>query len=447
MCSVKTKQDFVTSMHPGTPSRVRWVLVGWVALMGAVSYLDRVNISIAGHTLALDYHLNNLQLGYVFSAFALGYAAFQIAGGWAADRFGARRVLTGGALWWGVFTSLTALVPHGFARALLLFWLVRFFLGVGESVMYPSSNRWVANWIPNRERGLANGVIFAGVGAGAAFTPPLIASIMIRYGWRSSFWLCAIVGVAAGLGWYLLARDRPEEHRAVNDAELDLIRAGIQIGDTERGARLPWRVMFASKDVWSITLSYFCFGYVAYIFFTWFFTYLTVVRKLNLRTGSYYTMLPFIAMSVCSGLGGLISDAVCRRSGRRWGRCGVAAAGLGLAAVFVGFGSRANSAATASVILAGGAGALYIAQSAYWALSADLGGRSAGALSGFMNMGAQSASAVSATLTPWVAERFGWTASFYIAAGMCALGALAWLFVNPDRSLADQAESHGAQQR
>ena len=207
-------------------SRVRWLLVWWIALTGAVSYLDRVNISIAGHTIAQEFHLSNPELGLVFSAFTVGYGAFQLVGGWAADRFGPRLTLTFGAVWWAVFTVLTTSVPAGMADALLVFLLIRFMLGAGESVMYPSSNRWLADWIPKIERGLANGIIFAGVGAGAALTPPIIAAVMIHYGWREAFWLCGFLGLLIGFGWYGLARDRPEEHDHVNPKELKLIREG-----------------------------------------------------------------------------------------------------------------------------------------------------------------------------------------------------------------------------
>ena len=171
--------------------------------MGAISFLDRVNISIAGHSISQDFHLTDVQLGKIFSAFFIGYGLFQIAGGWAVDRLGPRRVLALGAAWWAAFTALTASFPAGIAQAFLIIWSVRFLLGMGESVMYPSSNRWVANWIPTAERGLANGLIFAGVGAGSAFTPPIIRYVMVHLGWRASFWVCAVLGLAGRRGMVL----------------------------------------------------------------------------------------------------------------------------------------------------------------------------------------------------------------------------------------------------
>lgn len=425
-------------MGKSDPSRIRWVLVIWLAVIGAISYLDRVNLSIAGPSIAHQFHLSNAQLGLVFGAFNIGYGLCQIPGGWTADRFGPRKVLTFSVLWWALFTSLTAWIPAGIAAAALVFWSARLFLGVGESVMYPSSNRWMASWIPTAERGAANGVIFAGVGAGAAVTPPIIASIMLKYGWRTSFHVCAMLGIVAGLVWFWLARNRPDHHPWVNKAEESLIARGIEGGDVGKKPRLPWKTMFRSRDVWGVTLSYFCYGYVAFIFFTWFYIYLSTVRKIDVKTSSYYAMLPFIAMAVCSALGGVISDAVSRRFGRRWGRCGVASIALLIAAIFVALGATVESARSASIILAGGAGALYLSQSSYWSVSADLGGRSAGSLSGLMNMGAQTGSAITSALTPIIADHIGWTSSFMIAAGFCVLGSLAWLIVDPGRALASQ---------
>lgn len=417
------------------PSRIRWLLAASVAVIGAVSYLDRVNLSIAAKSIAGEFHLDDTQLGWIFSAFSIGYALFQVGGGRLADRYGPRRILALGAVWWAAFTALTAVVPSFIAGAVFVFFAVRLLLGIGESVMYPGSNRWVASWIPAGERGLANGILFSGVGGGAALTPPLITALMTRYGWRASFWVCAVAGLLVGGAWYALARDRPEQHSWLDDAERKVICEGILAENRAEGPRLPWAAILGSGEVWLITFSYFCYGYVAYIFFSWFFIYLTAVRGMNLKAGSFYAALPFVAMAVCSALGGWIADGVCRRWGRRAGRCGTALLAMTTAAIFVLLGARVQSAAAASVILAGGAGALYVSLSSFWALSADLGGRSSGAVSGFMNMGGQLGSAITAVTTPVIAHRLGWTASFIVAGTLCLFGALAWLLVNPDRKL------------
>jgi len=422
-------------------SHVRWLLVFWMFIISAIAYLDRVNISIAGHTIMEQFHLSTVELGWIFSAFVLGYAIFQTPGGSLADHLGPRWVLTAGVLWWGVFTSLTALVPTGIGAALFLFIAVRFLLGAGEAVVYPASNNVVAHWVPTQERGIANGLIFAGVGVGAGITPPLITFIMTHFGWRWCFWGSALLGIAAGVVWFLIARDAPERHPWVSKSERELIRAGVDVKRPEHVASTPWRAIVRSKEIIAITLSYFCYGYVAYIFFTWFFIYLTTVRGLDLKSGASYTMLPFMGMAVCSPLGGVICDAVTRRYGKRMGRCGIAVAGIGLAALFIMIGASVSSPRMASIVLAGGVGALYLAQSSFWSVSADVAGPWAGTVSGAMNTGGQIGGALTAILTPAIAGHFGWSASFQVAAALCVVGSLAWLVVDPDRKLVPDSPS------
>ena len=429
---------------PEGTSRVRWFLVFWLFVLSAVSYLDRVNISIAGGAIVDAYHLTDVQLGRVFSALVAGYALFQTVGGHLADRFGPRRVLTGGVVWWGIFTALTALVPADITGALWLFVAVRFLLGAGEAVIYPAANQFVTRWIPVRERGIANGWIFAGVGAGAGLTPPLITYLMVHYGWRSSFWVCAAVGLLAGAVWFIAARDTPEEHPRVSSSELAAIQSGLTVparngqspeaGDRNR-VLVPWRRVVRSREVWAVTISYFCYGYVAWIFFSWFYRYLAKVRGLDLKASAFYSMLPFLAMLVGCLLGGTVNDRLTKWRGPRLGRCGLAAFAMAVAGIVIAFGSHVHSAQLASVVLAGGAGALYLSQSSFWSLTADIAGGSAGSVSGFMNMGGQIGGAVTGSLTPWIAARYGWTASFLVAAALCLLGAVSWLAVNPLNAL------------
>jgi len=436
-----TQPSSTRAMVHEKTTRVRWFLVFWLFVLSAVSYLDRVNISIAGGAIAEAYQLTDVQLGKVFSAMLVGYALFQTVGGCLADRFGPRRVLTAGVMWWGIFTALTALVPARISGALIFFMAVRFLLGAGEAVIYPSANQFVARWIPTRERGRANGWIFAGVGAGAGLTPLLITHIMLHYGWRASFWVCAIVGFLVGGIWFLAARDTPAFHPRISATEIAFIESGLTSGgespSSGQQTRRPvsWTRVLQSKEVWALTISYFCYGYVAWIFFSWFYRYLAKVRGLDLKASAFYSMLPFLAMLVCCLIGGTVSDRLTRWRGPRLGRCGVAAFATFLAGVFIAFGSQVHSARVASLVLAGGAGALYLSQSSFWSVTADIAGASAGSVSGFMNMGNQIGAAITASLTPWIAMRLGWTASFLAAAILCLLGAATWLIVDPTKTL------------
>lgn len=414
--------------------KTRWVLVGWMFVISSIIVIDRVNISVAGKDIITQFHLTNVQLGSISSAFLLGYALFQVPNGRLADAWGPRKVLTLGLIWWAIFAALTGSVPTGLRAGLWLFILVRFLLGAGEAVVFPACNRVVARWIPISERGLANGIIFAGVGFGAGVTPPLVTAIMLNWGWRWSFWLSAIGGTVAAIVWYLLVRDEPERHPLVRATEKQWIRAGTEAAAEKQN--LPWGKALRSREVLGLSLSYFTFGYAAYIFFTWFFLYLVNTRGLNLKSSAFYSMLPFLAMTAGSLLGGAVIDFTTRRMGQRLGRAGIAVLGMALAALFIALGSHAQNARVASLILAGGAGALYLSQSSFFSASADVGGHFAGSVSGLMNMCCQIGGVITASLTPWIAGNYGWNASFGVAAALCLIGAASWLMVDPRRTLA-----------
>jgi len=408
--------------------------------MSAVAFLDRTNISVAGIDISREYAIDNTHLGWVFSAFLVGYAIFQVPTGLLARRIGPRYVLSLGIAWCSVFAALTALVPPTLRDALPVLVLVRFGLGVGEATMYPAASQFVERWFPVGERGKANGLVFAGVGIGAGLTPPIVTAIILRHGWRAAFWFSATIDAVVSLVWYLAARDNPAQHPFVGEAEKALIggeqnqsNPSIVRSEPPRDAKrsIPWTKIFTSKDVFSLTLSYFAFVYVAWIFFAWFYIYMAQVRGLNLKTSAIFSMLPFIAMTIgCLG-GGTVSDWIASRFGLRAGRCLLPALSLGLTAILLVTGSRAHSVATAGVTLACGAGVLYISQSGFWAVSADIAGENVGVVSAIMNMGGQLGGACSASLTPLIAAHIGWEMSFVAAASISALGAGGWLIIDP----------------
>lgn len=416
-------------------SRVRLLLVFLLFVLSAIAFLDRTNISIAGVEMRRDYAIDQVRLGWIFSAFLIGYALFQVPAGWLAARFGPRRVLALALVWWGAFSALTALVPPDARHALLLLFLVRFALGLGEAVMYPSGNQLIARWIPLSERGKANGWIFAGVGAGSGITPPLITAIILAHGWRASFYVCALIGLGAALVWYAVARDTPQEHARVNPAELAHIEAGLPPAAAADRGPVPWRAILGSRNVWGLFASYSAFGYVIWIFFSWFYIYLAEARHLDLKASATYAMLPFLCMTLGCLAGGAINDLISRRHGLYWGRSGLAIVAFLLTGTFLLLGSMVADARLAVLILAGGAGAIYLSQSSFWSVTTDIAGPHTGVVSGFMNMGCQIGGAITASLTPWLAREFGWTAAFVAGAAIVLLGMGAWAIVDPNRAL------------
>lgn len=414
--------------------RVRYFLAFWLFVLSAVAFLDRTNISIAGLQIGKQYGLSNQELGWIFSSFLIGYAGFQIPAGWLSARYGPRSVLTIGVLLWGVITAATALLPSALEHALLFLVAIRFALGASESVVYPAANQFVSRWVPLRERGFINGLIFAGVGAGSGLTPPLLNWMITRYTWRSAFWFSAILGFIAALVWWRMSRDTPRQHPAMSSRELREIERGLNIpaATSDEKPVIFWRAIFKRRDLLALICGYFSFGYIAWIFFSWFYIYMTQARGMNLRSSANFAMLPFLSMTAFCLLGGALSDTLTKRWGLHTGRCRLAAASLSATAIFLVAGAYARGPQLAAIILAGGAGALYISQSSFWSVSVEIAGSNSGVFSSIINMGGQIGGAVTASLTPWIAQRYGWTMSFSIAAALAVLSSLCWLTVRPD---------------
>ena len=430
------------------PTKVRWQILGLMLLLSMITYLDRVNISIAARHMTSNYGLSDVQMGKIFSAFIVAYGLFQVPSGWLADRFGPRKILTLAILWWSLFTALTAyaadlLAPIGLPAVVSLI-LVRFGLGMGEAAAWPCFNRAIANWMALKERAFATSIPLAGGGAGAALTPPFIAWLMLTYGWRESFIAAGALGVIASALWYWMATDKPEQHRQVNSAEIAIIRERsvepARGGTVAASRQIPWRMLLTNKNVWLLFSSAMSCGYMVYIYMTWFFTYLVEQRHLSQMTSSYYTVGPFIAMAVLTPIGGRISDIAAKKASLAFGRRLIAMGGMTLAGLALLIGARTANINLAIVWLSIGAGAIYFALAAHWAATIDISLPYAATISGIMNCGGNVGGFLSPILTPIFARRFGWVPAFDIAAILIILGGGLWFVINPERKIgADSA--------
>ncbi len=439
-------------VSPAPASRVRWQLLGLMFLLSMVTYLDRINISIAAKPMMAAYHLTDVEMGKIFSAFILAYGLFQVPGGWLGDRFGPRLVLTGAIAWWSLFTALTAatvaLVPVSVIPAVWSLIIVRFCFGAGEAAAWPCFNRTIANWMSPEERGFATSMPLAGGGLGAAITPPFIAWVMVKYGWEESFYIAALIGLVAAAVWFWQVRDTPEAHPRVNDAELRVIRAssGAAPGQRRevgsRGVRTPWRAILTDRTPWLLFASAATCGYLVYIYMTWFYTFLLEERHLTPLSGSLYTIGPFLAMAILSPLGGVLSDAAARRFGIRFGRRIVSMGGMLVSGASLVLGLVVSDIRVAILGLSLGAGAIYFALSAHWATTIDVSREHAGTVSGVMNWGGNMGGMVSPILTPILVRRWGWTPALGIAAVLIWCGALLWLFINAERPLRVTDNAH-----
>lgn len=221
------------------PTRVRYGVLGFACALSMITYLDRVCFATVAPYIGKEFDLSKQQLGWLFTAFALAYAMFEVPSGWMGDVFGPRRTLIRIVLWWSLFTALTGVIfpsPSWPWLAFALMFLVRFLFGMGEAGAYPNIARSFHNWFPFEERGFAQGTVWmAGRFAGGMSSFAVLA-LMIHTTtptgetvvlWRHPFWVFGGLGVIWCVVFWWWFRDRPEQHPRVNTAELALIRGGV----------------------------------------------------------------------------------------------------------------------------------------------------------------------------------------------------------------------------
>ena len=416
---------------------VRSRVLGFAFLLAVVTYLDRVCISAAAPSIMEELHLSVLQMSVVFSAFTLSYSLFEVPSGWLGDVKGPRRVLTRIVLWWSAFTMLTG-AAQGF-RSLVL---IRFLFGAGEAGAFPNIARSFSRWFPPRERGRANGVMFLGSRLGGMLSAPVALVIIARWGWRESFVVFGLVGIVWAAAWYAWYRDRPEEHPAMTAAEL----AVIQDDADRRGAgeRTPWALLLRSRNLYAICAMYFAFGYGLYFYFTWLPTYLIRVLGFSQFGGGLFAALPFLLAGIADVVGGWLTDALSRRFGLRVGRCHLGFAAFMTCAALV-FASQLPLPAVArAVLLAFALASADLALGACWAVPIDIAPDHAGVITGCMNTLGNLGGLVGPIVVGIAVDRWGsWAFPFYITAAVYALGALAWLAIDPLAPIRAPAQAIG----
>jgi ACS family glucarate transporter-like MFS transporter len=322
--------------------------------------------------------------------------------------------------------------------------LVRFLIGVGEAAALPNFNRTVANWLAPQERGLGIGIAIGGIGIGSAITPPVTAWIMVNFGWQTAFYAASGLGLVIAAMWFVYATDRPSDHPHVNREEVALIEDHRTPSPADRPdvpAPVSWLMIANNRSVWWLVLSYSCLGYVAYVYMSWFYLYLVNVRGFSVLRGAVFASTPFLAITVFCPLGGWVTDHLATTQGLNRGRAWVGMAGMLMAALSIVGGAYAAAPWLAITLLSLGAGWLYFTVGAYWASTVDLSKRHAGTLSGLMNTGANVGGSLSPTLTPWLADEFGWSVALGAAAFAALLGGLMWLKIRPGDGEARQVVS------
>jgi ACS family glucarate transporter-like MFS transporter len=413
-----------------TPSsRVRRGVLGFAFLLAVITYLDRICIAAAAPFIMDELHLTVVQMSLVFGAFTLAYSVFEIPSGWLGDVYGPRRVLTRIALWWSAFTMLT-----GIARGLPSLVAIRFFFGAGEAGAFPNIARGFSRWFPLRERGQATGIMFLGSRCGGMLAVPITLLLIRQWGWRWSFVAIGSVGTIWAAAWYWWYRDRPADHPGMSTTELAWIKQdAVRVS---AGVDTPWRALLTNRNLYTICVMYFAFGYGLYFYFTWLPTFLIRELHFSLLAGGIFAALPFLLAGIADVVGGWTTDWLAACRGLRIARCGLGSCAFATCAAFLIGSTFAAHPVERAILLALALASADLALAACWAVCLDVGASHAGVITGFMNTFGNLGGLVGPIVVGLAVDRWrSWLLPFYITAAVYAVGALAWLAIDPRKQI------------
>jgi len=412
---------------PAGPTRARYYVLVLSFLVGLVMFLDRACMGAATPMIMREFGLDKIAMGWSVSAFNWTYALFQIPGGWLADRFGSRIVLSAAIAWWSIFTAGTGLAFNASSLAVM-----RGLFGLGEAAAWPAASRSLHRWLPSRQRAFGQGFQHSGARLGASFAPTLVVFLIALSGWRGVFYILGAAGILVALWWYFYYRDFPQEHRGVNQAELSLMDNALRPHVTRPS--VPWGRILRSSDLLYLSLMYFCYGWVFWMYLQWLPTYLVEVRHFAELKMGLAASLPLLAGTAMNVAGGWLSDRLARAWGDlRRGRTLVAAAGFTVAGLAILPGVLANNAPVGLACLTLALAGLELTVPIAWALCLDLAGDFSGSVTGVMNTLGNLGGALSAVMVGYLATHYGWTVPFIVSSAACVIAALLATRVDPNR--------------
>jgi MFS family permease len=393
------------------PANVRRsaLLLGF--LMAAIMYLDRVCISVAAPAISKELRLSDMQMGYVFSVFALAYAIFGVPTGWLGDQIGQRKMLLRIVGAWSVFTMLMGAVwSYG---ALVV---TQFMFGVAEAGAFPTLSRALARIFAAGERARANGVMWTGARIGGAIAPVVAALLIARIGWRATFVVFGSVGFfwcAAFWRWF----------------------RGGQAESRPRPEPTPWRALFSSGDLWGLFGAYFCSAYGFWFLVTWLPTFLIRECGATFERSGIYAGLPLASGALGCLAGGILSDWLVPRIGSlKWARRAIGMGGFALAALGFGLAAVVRDPLVEVLCLTLAAGAHDFTVPVAWASAVDIGSRFGGTTGAFMNLAASLSAMISPISAAWLAGRFGsFRATIAVTAVAYLAAAIVWSRIDPTR--------------
>lgn len=302
MTTISTSEVQRSTTEPGKAAtgiskpkgRLRYWIAAFCFLAYVVAYMDRSNIGVLvadpGFTNALGITKDRSAQGSLMSVFLICYGVSNFLAGPFVQRFGPRRALQAGMLFWAGMMAVMGVVS-----SIVTMLICRALLGVGESILSPAVASLVKAWFPKNERTTANGVWVVGMKVAQITATPVLALLIYQVGWRGSFYVLAALGVIPlGLTIYHV-HDHPSKNPKVTKEEAEYIIDGGVADKTTTKMDLSFLKM---ANFWYVTGVFSIANAALWGLTTWVPSYLRATLGFSWTQMGALAALPFISATV-----------------------------------------------------------------------------------------------------------------------------------------------------
>ena len=403
----------------GWPKRLTMVILFFSSNL--ICYMDRLTIAITAPLIMAELGWDESVMGIILSSFFWGYTLLQIPGGWLADRYGGKKILGTGVLWWSFFTMITP-----FATTITTMAVFRALMGLGEGVNFPSIQSLTSRWIPAGERSRVMGFTLSGISVGNILAFPLTIWIMTTLGWRYVFYIFSFLGFIWCAFWLCLAANRPEEHTTIHPQELDYITSNRP--EISPVKKIPWKKILSKNQVWALIINHFCVSWGFFMFLTWLPTYLVKAHGFSIKEMGIYSMLPYLAMVIGSNGAGWLADYCISRTGnttlirKLFHSISLLSAGIFLILL-----AQAETKISVITFVTLALGMMSITGSTTGPNAMDIGPRYAGVIMGMQTTAGNIAGVIVPVVVGFIVVLTNrWDLIFYSASAVLIFGAIVW---------------------
>lgn len=281
-------------------SGLRWWIIGLIFIITVINYIDRQTVSVLAPVITKDLGLSNTEFGTITTWFLLAYTISQAVSGKLYDKLGNKLGFTFSVVVWSVAACL-----HAFANGIASLSVFRFILGFGEAGNFPGAAKVSAEWFPQRQRALAQGIFNSGVALGSIVAPPAIIWLQLNFGWKTTFVVTGLLGFIWLVLWWFFY-DARDKHKYLTEEEKQVIEEG-ETPTVSTETAPSYAKLLSYRQTWSVVMARFLVDPVWWLYITWLPKYLYDARGFDLKQIGAFAWVPFVAAGLGSVFGGWLA--------------------------------------------------------------------------------------------------------------------------------------------